>query len=71
MRQIVANLYKDFRVADSAIPYFLMHFKAQSDFFHLKLKADMRKFFFKPKDENKIYEKLKAFLWSYFNKIQA
>ena len=31
----------------------------------------MKKFFFKPKYENAIYEKLKSFLWSYFNKLQA
>ena len=31
----------------------------------------MRKFFFKPQFEDRIYEKLKSFLWSFFNKIAA
>ena len=48
-----------------------MHVKAQPETYDLKLQADLRKFFFKPAMENKIYEKLKSFLWSYFNKLQA
>lgn len=65
------NLYKDFRVAETAVPYFLMHVKAVPDAFDIKLQADMLKFFFKPKIEMTILEKLKSYLWSKFNKIQA
>jgi hypothetical protein len=71
LRNIIGDLYKDFRVADSAIPYFLLHIKAHPDTYDLKLSADLRKFFFKPNIENKIYEKLRSYLWSHFNKISA
>lgn len=48
-----------------------MHVRAQPETYEIKLFADMRKFFFKPAIETRLMEKLKSFLWSYFNKMQA
>ena len=64
-------MYKDFRVSDSTIPYFLMHVRAQPETYDLKLYAHTRKFFFKPLIESQIYEKLRAYLWQFFNKLHA
>ena len=48
-----------------------MHVRAQPDTYDLKVQADIRKFFFKPLLEQRVLEKLKSFLWSYFNKLYA
>ena len=48
-----------------------MHVRAQPETYDLKLYAHTRKFFFKPLIESKIYEKLRAYLWQFFNKLHA
>jgi hypothetical protein len=48
LRFIAMDLYKDFKVAEQAIPYILMHVKAPPNLYDLKVHADLRKFFFKP-----------------------
>ena len=71
LRNIIHSLYKDFSIASEAIPYFLMHVRAQPETYDLRLQADIRKFFFKPVLEQRVMEKLKSFLWSYFNKLSV
>lgn len=53
------DLYKDFKVAEAAIPYILIHVKAPPNFYDLKVHADMRKFFFKPHLEQRIFEQIR------------
>jgi len=68
MHGIIADLYKDFRVTNGAIPYFLMHVIADVKSYDIKVYADLRKFFFKPHMEDMIFEKIKSTLWSLFNR---
>jgi len=45
-----------------------MHIILEPKFYDLKIMADLRKFFFKPQIEEQVVEKIKASLWSIFNK---
>ena len=45
-----------------------MHINLDPKYYDLKVLADMRKFFFKPQLEEQLNEKIKAALWSIFNK---
>ena len=69
LRWIISDLYRDWKVPDQTIPYFLMHIKAEHDTYDLKVTADMRKIFFKPHNEESLNEKIKSSLWSIFNKL--
>lgn len=52
IRAILNDLYRDFKIAEGTIPYVLMHIIAPVDSYDLRLSADLRKMFFKPKQED-------------------
>ena len=56
-------------IPDKTIPFVFMHFEMTEQMYDVKLMADIRKFFFKPEVEKHIYEKMRTYFLSEFNKM--
>lgn len=69
LKAIFQQLYRDFMIPDKTIPFVFMHFEMSEQMYDVKLMADMRKFFFKPETEKLVYEKLRTYFLSEFNKM--
>lgn len=69
LKAIFQQLYRDFMIPDKTIPFVFMHFEMSEQMYDVKLMADMRKFFFKPETEKMVYEKLRTYFLSEFNKM--
>eukprot|EP00347_Sterkiella_histriomuscorum_P011976 403370378 len=67
LKAIYQHLYKDFMIPDKTLPFALINIETSILNYDLKLKADMRKFFFKPETEKQIYELLRASTLQRFN----
>jgi len=64
------DLYRDFKIPPRTIPLAILNIKAEDDAYFLILHGDgLRKFYFKPEYEKRIYELLRSFLWKLFNKL--
>jgi len=47
----------------------VLDLKMTTDAFDIKISGDIRKFYFKPQYEKRMYELLRTHLWSLFNKL--
>lgn len=63
------DLYRDFKIPPQTIPFVVIEIQAKDESFDIKLLGDQRKFYFKPQYEKMMYEKMRFFLWTYFNKL--
>jgi hypothetical protein len=69
LKAIFQQLYRDFMIPDRTIPFVFVHFEMSENMYDIKLQADMRKFFFKPELERQVYEKMRSYFLSEFNKM--
>lgn len=62
------DLYRDFQIPAQTIPFVIINFKLAEECFDIKLFGEIRKFYFKPQYEKRMYEGLRTYLWTLFNK---